>query len=140
MHFTGARRYGGMSKNWGCREHTTPTNHSTATVGNYSHSHSCRGRPLNQRCVSWKTRLPLTHSNGCVRTFAPLGWSRRCGHQRAGLCSIALSAPTMMWHRRINARANRSNPHLYLLLQLLAGDSALVNAQLTLLKESSLIR
>jgi len=44
------------------------------------------------------------------------------------------------WHRRLNQRSSRGQLNLYLLLQLLGGESQLLETQLTLLKESAHIR
>ncbi|KAL8584578.1 hypothetical protein ACOMHN_002308 [Nucella lapillus] len=44
------------------------------------------------------------------------------------------------WHRRLNSKAARGQLNLYLLLQLLSGEAALVSVNLTLLRESAIIR
>ncbi|KAL8566813.1 hypothetical protein ACOMHN_052211 [Nucella lapillus] len=44
------------------------------------------------------------------------------------------------WHRRLNSKAARWQLNLYLLLQLLSGEAALVSVNLTLLRESAIIR
>lgn len=44
------------------------------------------------------------------------------------------------WHRRLNSKAARGQLNLYLLLQLLSREAALVNVNLTLLRESAIIR
>jgi len=44
------------------------------------------------------------------------------------------------WHRRLNQKASRGQLNLYLLLQLLDGETQLLETQLTLLKESAQIR
>ncbi|KAL8624484.1 hypothetical protein ACOMHN_053027 [Nucella lapillus] len=41
------------------------------------------------------------------------------------------------WHRRLNSKAARGQLNLYLLLQLLSGEAALVSVNLTLLRESA---
>ncbi|KAL8613809.1 hypothetical protein ACOMHN_029666 [Nucella lapillus] len=44
------------------------------------------------------------------------------------------------WHRRLNSKAARGQLNLHLLLQLLSGEAALVSVNLTLLRESAIIR
>ncbi|KAL8591583.1 hypothetical protein ACOMHN_055550 [Nucella lapillus] len=44
------------------------------------------------------------------------------------------------WHRRLNSKAVRGQLNLYLLLQLLSGEAALVSVNFTLLRESAIIR
>jgi len=44
------------------------------------------------------------------------------------------------WHRRLNGKAMKGQLNLYLLLELLAAEAALVDVELALLKESSVIR
>jgi len=44
------------------------------------------------------------------------------------------------WHRRLNAKSLRGQLNLYLLLQLLAAEADLVDVNITLLKESHVIR
>ena len=44
------------------------------------------------------------------------------------------------WHRRLNQKASCGQLNLYLLLQLLGGETQLLETQLTLLKESTQIR
>ena len=44
------------------------------------------------------------------------------------------------WHRRLNSKATRGQLNLYLLLQLLSREAALVDVNLILLRESAIIR
>ena len=44
------------------------------------------------------------------------------------------------WHRRLKSKAGRGQMNMYLLLQLLSTESALVGVNLTLLRESAIIR
>ena len=44
------------------------------------------------------------------------------------------------WHRRLNIKANRGQLNMYLLLNLLASEAELVEVQLAVLKESTIIR
>ena len=44
------------------------------------------------------------------------------------------------WHRRLNMKAARGQLNMYLLIELLASEAVLVDLQVTLLKESTIVR
>ena len=80
----------------------------------------------------------------CARTFAQRGWVQSAvwppSSSSVFYRAVRLNNDVEGWHRRLNAKASRGSLNLYLLMQMLASESQLVNIQLTLLKESHRIR
>ena len=102
------------------------------------------GRKLTQHSKSWRKRLRLRHNKIFVRIYVRHTWlDNTLWHPSSWSAfykCVRTNNDVEGWHRRLISKAGRGQLNMYLLLQLLSTEAALVGVNLTLLRESAIIR